>query len=128
MRARVLRPHPRQRDFCVNYFYGIVRRAQVPLTQSIGIPPLGQINMDVVLVMVVRSGAEDGREARTRAAAQWQAELHWGRGIGKHLNGAAREFDRAHVECIGFSVLAELRPEQGYFGHGNRKNRRFRPT
>src|SRR5262245_40281834 len=85
-----------------------IRVPHLPLAYAITAATLGDINMNVTLVIAVRSRPEHGGKARTGAAAHSFAELAGGLRVGQSERMVAGKPQRAHVERIALAVLRHL--------------------
>src|SRR5712691_7747516 len=98
-RLQIRRPRPRQRHmFAGRKLHA--RLAHVPLAHTVAAAALGEIHVNVVLVVAVGAGAEHGGEARTGRLAQAFTKLFGHLGICQSHQRAVDELDRAHVERI----------------------------
>src|SRR2546430_17579888 len=69
---------------------------------------LGQVHMNVVLVIAGGAGAEHGREARTSTFPHALAKTFVRRRVGQLDDTTAGDLDRADVKRVGFAVLGEF--------------------
>jgi fatty-acyl-CoA synthase len=83
-----------------------------PLAHAEATAALDQVEMDVLLVVAVRVGSEDGVEACARARARGQPNFPGDGAVGQVDDLAVGELERPHVERVGNAVFAELGPLQ----------------
>src|SRR4051794_10753392 len=100
-RRRVGRPLARHRN-------DIVHVAYRPLADAIAAAPLGEVNVDVVLVVAVGRRAEHGGKARAGAGLEAFAKTLRHRDVGQLIALAVRERECADVDGVSLAVLAHL--------------------
>ena len=102
------------------------RIEHVPLADPVPAPALGEIDMDMLLVMAVRARPEHGREARAGVLAQSLADILGHLPVGPLHELAVGEPHAADIERIGIAMLAGARGRRHCCGRGNRRRRNCR--
>ena len=69
---------------------------------------LGQIEMDMGLVMAVGTGSEHGGETRAGARADGLAQFLGHGGVGQAEHAVVGEREGAHVDRVALAVLGKL--------------------
>src|SRR5919198_6203287 len=92
--------------------HGVIARfAHVPLAHAAAPAALGQVHVNVILVITVGTGAQDGGETGTRVFPQPFAEVLGHVRIGQLHHCASGEFERADVERVRSAVLGKSRAD-----------------
>ena len=79
-----------------------------PLAKFEIVAPLGEIKVDMVLVIPVRAGSQHGGEPRTDRCQHFFTSLTRDSTIGQRQRAAIRKLQPTHIECVGQSVFGKL--------------------
>src|SRR5215475_907542 len=83
-------------------------RPHIPLTHAEAIPAFDQIEMDMALVIAIGSRSEHRREAPAGTVTYLVTEFFRGLYICQAQGSSIGESERAQIDSIGLSMLAEL--------------------
>jgi hypothetical protein len=100
VRSRSLLGHERRR-------FG--RIEHIPLANPVLGAPLHQIEMNMAFVIGIRAVAQHRRKTCARTVPQFLAQGLVDAGIVQFDHSTVRKLQRAHIECVGAAMLADLR-------------------